>query len=195
MKQWYTVHTKPNAEYQVATVCDYRGIETYLPEIEVPKMQRGRRRKPFFPCYLFVKTDFEAVGFSYLQGTPGLRRIVAFEDQPIFLADEIIDLIRYRLEAINAAGGQPEHSFRPGDTIRITEGPLEGMLAIFEGPTTPGDRVQVLLTFLGQVSRARVPVTYLEKASPPAESSIINRPRRTRGRGRRIDYQAKIATI
>jgi transcriptional antiterminator RfaH len=190
MEQWYTVHTKPNAEYQVATTFDYRGIETYLPEIEVPKAQQGRKRKPFFPCYLFIKADFEAVGLSYLQGTPGLRRIVAFDDQPIPLADEIIDLIRDNLEVINAAGGQPRHSFQPGDPVRITEGPLEGILAIFEGPTAPADRVQVLLTFLGQVSRVRVPVTYLEKASPPVESPITSRPRRTRGRGRWINYQA-----
>jgi transcription antitermination factor NusG len=137
MEQWYTVHTKPNAEYQVVTAFDYRGIETYLPEIEVPKVQRGRERKPFFSCYLFVKTDFEVVGFSSLQGTPGLRRIVAFNDRPVLLADEIIELIRHRIEAINAAGGQPVHSFRPGDTVRITEGPLEGMLAIFEGQLLP----------------------------------------------------------
>lgn len=189
MEQWYTVHTKPNAEYQVAATFHYRQIETYLPEVEVPKVQQGRERKPFFPCYLFVKTDFEVVGFSQLQWTPGLRRIVVFDDQPVPLADEIINLIRHRVEAVNTGGSQPGHIFQPGDTVQITNGPLEGLLAIFEGPTTPNDRVQVLLTFLGQVSRARVPITCLEKAPPSTKSELVSRPRRTRGQGRQINYQ------
>jgi transcription antitermination factor NusG len=133
MEQWYTVHTKPNAEYQVATAFRSRWIETYLPEIKVPKAQHVRERKPFFPCYLFIKTDFEVVGLSHLQWTPGLRRIVAFDDQPVPLADEIINLMRHKVDVINAAGGLWKYTFQPGDTVRITGGPLQGMLAIFEG--------------------------------------------------------------
>ena len=195
MEQWYTLHTKPNAEYQVITALQQREIETYLPEIKVPKAQRGHERKPFFPCYLFVKTDFEVVGLSHLQWTPGLRRIIAFDDQPAPLADEIIDLIRHKVDVINAAGGLWEHTFQPGDNVRITDGPLEGMLAIFEGPTTPFERVQVLLTFLGQTCRAQIPITYLEKEPLTAESPITKHPRRTRGRGRHINDQAKTETI
>ena len=189
MEQWYTVHTKPNAEYQVATALDCRWIETYLPEIKVSKAPRGRERKPFFPCYLFIKTNFEVIDLSHIHWIPGLRRIVAFDNQPVPLTDEIIELMRDTVDAINAAGGQSRHTFRPGDTLRITDGPLEGMLAIFEGPATPSERVQVLLTFLGQISRARVPVSHLEKAPPTIELPIAKRTRRTRGQGRRINYQ------
>jgi transcriptional antiterminator RfaH len=186
MQRWYTVHTKPNTEYQIATVFRYRNIETYLPEIRVPKTQQGRERQPFFPCYLFVKIDFEVVGLSHLQWTPGLRRIIAFNDHPVTLADEAIELIQRRLDGINAAGGQLVLDFLPGDTVQITEGPLQGMEAIFEGPATAAERVQVLLSFLGQVSRARVPVTHLKKIDQATESPVHERVRRTRGRGSRI---------
>ena len=188
MEQWYTVHTKPNTEYQIATVLRYRNIETYLPEIRVPKTQRGRERQPFFPCYLFVKTDFEVVGLSHLQWTPGLRRIITFNDHPLPLANEVIELIQRRLEGINAAGGQLALNIQPGDTVQITEGPLQGIEAIFEGPATAAERVQVLLSFLGQVSRARVSVTHLKKINQTAESPAHERGRRTRGRGRRIKH-------
>lgn len=186
MERWYVVHTKPNTEYQIATVLRCRNIETYLPEIGVPKTQQGREKQPFFPCYLFVKTDFEVVGLSHLQWTPGLRRIIAFNDHPVPLADEVIELIQRRLDGINAAGGQLALDFLPGDTVQITGGPLQGMEAIFEGPATASERVQVLLSFLGQVSRARVPVTHLKKIKPTSESPVQERGRRTRGRGRRI---------
>lgn len=187
MEQWYTLYTKPNAEYQVVTALQQRGVQTYLPEGEFHTTHRGRKRKPFFPCYLFIKVDFEIVGFSSVQWTPGLRYIVAFEDRPVPLPNEVIDLIRCKLGEIEAAGGWPVHSFRPGDVVRITDGPFHDMLAIFDGPTTPAQRVQVLLDILGRASRLQIDVTDLEKASPCAEVSESRRPRRTRGQGRRIN--------
>lgn len=186
MECWYVLHSKPNAEYQVANALKGRGIQTYLPEITA---RQGRKRQPLFPCYLFVKVDLEAVGLSHVQWTPGLRRIVAFGDRPTSVDDEVIDLINRRLGELEASGGVPRNSFKPGDTVRITDGPLQGMLAIFERPTTPSERVQVLMAFLGQASRVWVPVNDLEKVtakgnSPASETS--ERPRRTRGRGRHI---------
>jgi len=187
MEHWYALYTKPHAEVQVATTLQRRGIQTYLPEIDSPSARQGREREPFFPCYLFIRMDFKAAGLSSVRYTPGLRRIVAFDDQPAPVPDEMIHLIQCKLGEIEAAGGWPAHSFTPGDTVRITDGPLRGMLAIFDGPTTPAERVRVLLTFLGHVSRAQVCVTDLEKASPGLEVPAPRRPRRTRGRGRRIE--------
>lgn len=190
MKHWYVLHSKPNAEYQLTTALQERGIQSYLPQIEVREAKRGRKRKPFFPCYLFAKINFEEVGLSLIQWTPGLRRIVAFDGQPVPLDDEVIALIQHKLEEANLTDEQVTHPFQPGDPVRITEGPLQGLQAIFEGPTTAAERVQVLLNFLGQVSRAQVPVTALEKTDRDAVPSPPKRPRRTRGQGRRINFFA-----
>jgi transcription elongation factor/antiterminator RfaH len=186
MEQWYTLYTKPNAEYQVVTALQRRGIQSYLPEIESVKDRGGRDRKPFFPCYLFIKADLRVVGLSRVRWTPGLRRIVSCDDWPVPLPEELISLIQRKLGQINAAGNRPVHNFQPGDTVRITDGPLQSMLAIFEGPTTPAERVRVLLTFLGHARRVSLPVADLEKAPSNAEVSMPKRPRRTRGQGRRI---------
>jgi transcriptional antiterminator RfaH len=186
MDQWYTLYTKPNVEYQVVTALQQRGIQTYLPETKSLKVRQGRGRRPFFPCYLFARVDLEAVGLSRVQWTPGLRRIVAFDNWPVPLPDEVINLIQRKLDGINAVGGWPAHTFQPGDPVRITDGPLQGLLAVFEGPTTPAERVRVLLNILGHASRVHVPVAGLEKAIATAEMPMLKRPRRTRGRGRRI---------
>jgi transcriptional antiterminator RfaH len=189
MENWYVLHSKPNAEYQVANALKGRGIQTYLPEIEAPKARLGRKRQPFFPCYLFVRVDLEAVGLSQVQWIPGLRRIVACGDQPTSVANEVIELIQRSLGEMEASGGLAGHTFKPGDTVRITDGPMQGMLAVFERPTTPSERVQVLLTFLGHANRVWVPVTDLEKVTPESNgpaSECSERRRRTRGRGRRI---------
>lgn len=191
MEQWYTLHAKPNKEYQVATTLQRRNLQVYLPEIEAANARAGRKFagrkvKPFFPGYLFVNVDFEAVGLSNLEWIPGLHRIVAFDGCPVPVPGEVIDLIRYKLGEGEAVGGWPEHTFQPGDTVRIIDGPFRGMLAIFDESTTPAKRVQVLLSILG-ASRVQVDVADLEKVDAEAPAPK-RRPRRTRGRGRRINY-------
>ena len=179
MEHWYTLYTKPNAEYQVAGALRMRGIETFLPEVASPNRRHKGRKRPFFPCYLFFKVDLDQVGLLGVQWTPGLRRVIAFDDRPVPLRDEVIGLIRRKLESLDAAGGWTAHGFHPGETVRISDGPFQGMLAIFDGPSKPCERVRVLLDFLGHARRATVSVTDLEKAP--------GRPRRSRGRGRRIN--------
>ncbi len=186
MENWYTLHTKPNAEYRVNSVLQQRGIQIYLPEIKVHKANKRSGSKPFFPCYLFASFDFELIELSSVQWTPGLRRVVTFDDQPVPVPNHVIDLIRYKLGEIELSGGQPLHSFKQGDTVYISDGPFQGMLAIFDGPTTPSERVRVLLDILGHINRVYVDVADLKKTEPEVEVPPTKRVRRTRGRGRRI---------
>jgi transcriptional antiterminator RfaH len=189
MGQWYTLHTKPNSEYQVETALRERGFQTYLPQITSPRPQRRSTDEPFFPCYLFIKVDLGTVALSEVQSTPGLRSIVGFDGQLISLTDEIIDMIRRRLNRGATAGAYPGYVFKQGDTVRITDGPFQDMLAIFDGPAMPAERVQVLLDILGRASRVQVAVTDLEEVVAEAEVPASKRPRGTRGRGRRINYK------
>lgn len=186
MEQWYTLYTKPRAEYQVKTVLKERDIQTYLPEIRLPAADKGCDRKPFFSCYMFARVDLETVSLSSIQWIPGLRRIVSIDGWPVPLADEVINLIRYKLGQGEANGHQPAFPFKPGDTVRITNGPLHDMLAVFDKPLTSGERVQVLLDILGQSNRVQVSPRDLERVSGGTEQPLTKRPRRTRGRGRRI---------
>jgi transcription elongation factor/antiterminator RfaH len=186
MERWYTLYTKPRAEYQVRTVLQERDIQTYLPEIELPKAAKGCDRKPFFSCYMFARVDLKTISISSIQWIPGLRRVVSIDGWPVPLADEVINLIRYKLGQVEANGDQPLYPFKVGDTVRITTGPFQDMLAIFDKPTTSAERVQVLLDILGQASRVQVNAIDLEQVPDGTEIPLAKRPRRTRGRGRRV---------
>jgi len=189
MKQWYTLYTKPQTEYQVAAFLQHRGLEVFLPEIEVDGKQGT---KPFFPRYLFLKIDFDLTDLAEIQWTPGLVCILAFDDHPQPIRDEVIILIRNKLADLPAEGDRISHDFEPGDTVRITTGPFADMLAIFEGPTTPSQRVQILLKVLGG-SHMQIKADYLERAEAKVKASIPSkRPRRTRGRGRTIKRQKNL---
>lgn len=180
MEQWYTLYTKPNSEYRVASALQQHQIEVYLPET-----YHRHKTTPFFPCYLFMRIDLEKVNPSQWQWTSGLLRVIAFGGKPVPLSDEMINFIRHSVEKARTAGWHT-HGFKPGDTVRIKEGPLEGMLAIFDGPTRPNQRVQVLLAILGRASRVRIDAAELEKVPSTVETPPLSRLRRTRGRGRRV---------
>lgn len=186
MEQWYTLHTKPQAEYMVAVTMQQRHIETYLPEIKTLTRQKKWVAKPFFPGYLFARVDLKITGLAVVQWTPGLYRILAFDNQPVSVPETVIELIRAKLAEDGRRRDRFGCPFATGDTVRITEGPFKEMLAIFDRPTTGLERVQVLLNILGHTSRVQLAVTDLEKAghsTPP----LLKRPRRTRGGGRRIE--------
>jgi len=183
MKHWYALYTKPHAERQVAGALHERGLEVFLPTVR-KHYRRRWQAGPLFPCYLFTRVDLEQVGYSAVAWTPGLRRIVAFDDRPAMVPEEAIEMIRQRLVEIEGQGGLPTHGFKPGDEVRLKDGPLQGLHAIFEGPMGPAERVRVLIEFLGQANRAEVPAADLERV--PVIEGQRQRPRRTRGRGRCI---------
>lgn len=183
MEAWYTIYTKPNAEPQVARALMERGFTVFLPML--PPRQDGRSQ-PLFPAYLFFRCDLSALVIDEVQWLPGLRRILAFAGKPAVVPDEAIELIRNGLDEIEAAGGLPQHHFKPGDTVVIDGGPLAGLRGVFQGPIGPAERVRILVHFLGVTNRAEIDVDLLRKAS----EDEVGRGRRrgTRGRGRRINY-------
>ncbi|MFQ5575781.1 MAG: transcription termination/antitermination protein NusG [Anaerolineae bacterium] len=182
MEQWYALHAKPKREHQVARILQQRGLQTFLPEIDLL-----RKKAPFFPGYLFVKVDFGAVGLRQIQWTPGLRRIVSFEGRPAVVPAEVIKLVRRKLGQAVARAAFP---FKPGDPVRITGGPFKDMDAIFQGPFAPAERVQVLLHVLGRANRVQMAAADLQTAPSAPAAAPSKRPRRTRGRGRRISYRS-----
>jgi transcriptional antiterminator RfaH len=189
MESWYTLYTKPNAERKVAVTLDERGIETFVPEFRDSQKSSNGKLTPFFPCYLFMFADLSELTASEWQWTPGLRNIVTFDGTPTPVSEQVIDLIRQTLADLNAGAGKPLQKFSPGDVVRIKNGPFADILALFEGQTTAAQRVTVLLNFLGRFNRVRLDINDLEKAPAGAEiEPAQERGRRTRGRGRRINY-------
>ena len=180
---WYALHTRPHCEAQVADLLLEKGIEVFLPLIWIRHRRWGRVERPLFPCYLFARLDLEVSGLSPIRWTPGLRRVVAFDERPVSIPDQVIAHLRERVEMVREAGGLPSHNFKPGDRVVITRGPLQGLEAVFQGPMRPSERVRVLIEFLGQLARVEVP---LEDVEQVREQPARRPPRRTRGRGRRI---------
>jgi transcriptional antiterminator RfaH len=158
VKNWYALYTHPRKERHVDALLQEKGLETFLPTVRRKVRRRDRPDEMvYFPCYLFVRLDFETTPRSSLAWMPGVRRIVTFGDQPAVVADELVDLIRERLDNIKKIGYA---RLKPGDRVRIRTGPLRDMEAIFERPLSAGERVRVLLDVMGRMTP--VEIDYLD---------------------------------
>jgi transcription elongation factor/antiterminator RfaH len=179
---WYATHCKPFKErYAANALAEQLGLTVYLPEIK--RRFRGQiRYAPIFPCYLFVRVDLQAVTLNRINNTFGVVRLVTIDDIPQPVPTSVIDMLRQRVDHFNTHGGLLNHSFRPGDTVRLKEGPLQGLEAVFVGPMKPSERVHILIDFLGRHREAEVDVDTLERAA----AAVPKRERRTRGKGRHI---------
>lgn len=180
---WYVIYCQPRKEqYAAMALREQRGLPVYLPEVACGCYGQVEYT-PLFPGYLFVKADLALVPPSHINATPGVARMVTFDEDPQPVPVATISALHEQVQRLNAHGGLPEQVFQPGDPVQINSGPLCGLEAVFVGPTTPSERVQILLTFMGRLSELQVGRDTLTAISPaPAHK----RPRRTRGRGRKI---------
>ena len=184
--QWYVAYCQPLKERQVAAALENSYVESFLPLIQ--RQTNGRKKyMPLFPRYLFLHVDLNSVGMYTIRRTPGLVKLVAFGETPQPVPAASIAALRQQVDTINAQGGLLEHSFQPGNAVRLTKGPLQGLQAVFIGPMHPSECVQVLLNFLGRLNKVEVDVHQLEHAEPAVPAQ---RERRTRGRGRPIRAQS-----
>jgi len=153
---WYALRSKPRKEDVVWKQVRDRGFEALLPRIRVnPVNPRARKVKPYFPGYLFVRADIEAVGLSTFQWLPHSTGLVSFGGEPAPVPDHLIYAIQKRVAEIAASGGEVFDGLHPGDRVQISHGPFSGYEAIFDTRLPGTERVRVLLQFL---SDRHVPV-------------------------------------
>lgn len=191
-RSWYVLRTKARRELLVASLLEESGeLTVFLPEVLQSKPE-GKKLVPLFPTYLFVQADLASSAGSRIRHTPCVMGLVGSEQQPLPIADQVVEGLQERVATVNDQGGLAHHSFKPGDTVVFRAGPLQGLDAVFVGPMEPMQRVQVLLEFLGQEQQMEVDVGLLEKTnSAPQQASKHSRPRRTRGKGRRVRTQVE----
>ena len=172
MEHWYALYTKPKKEHQVNTYLQGQGVATYLPTVRRKVRRRDRPdRVVYFPNYLFARLDFDQMPRSSVAWMPGVRRIIGAGEQPLIVADEVVDLVRRRLVEKEDEGYS---EFQAGDTVRIVSGPLRDLDAVFDRPASAAERVRILLDVMGRMTPVEVDVSEIVKA-PPAEKTRAKR--------------------
>jgi transcription antitermination factor NusG len=95
--------------------------------------------------------------------TPGVRRLVTFEGEAPCLPEDAIAFPRARAAPDGTIVARP----RPlpiGHRVRVTDGPLAGLVGIIENPPDARGRVSVLMDILRAQTRVSIDVVWLEDA-------------------------------
>lgn len=160
-RTWYLVQSKPRNEARALENLLRQGYETYLPLIEVERLQRGKlfkRMEPLFPRYLFLHLEEGNDNWGPIRSTLGVAGLVRFGLAYATVPDPVIEAIRSRTQEIREA------LFAAGDSIQIVSGPLVGLEGVFE--IADGEqRSFVLLEFMQKQQRVSVATTDLRAAA------------------------------
>ena len=143
------LQSKPQRENFLNEQLCLREIETYYPSVIVnPANPLSRKSKPYFPGYLFIQVDLDAVGFSKIQWLPGVQRVVSFGGEPATISDALVQSMRRRIDGNDLVDYRVLQKIKHGDTVSIQSGPFAGYRAIFDSRLKGNERVRVLLEML-----------------------------------------------
>ena len=177
-KRWYVVNTKPNKEGSVLELLIMRNIDYYCPMIP---HQRAYGRAPilryYFPGYIFIHVAAGSQEAADIRWLPGSKRLISYGDELIDVPDSVISAIRQQVQAINERGGLKKRDYQPGDVVRITSGPFEGMEAVFDSHLTGRQRMKVLINTL-IARKLSVEISELDVEPAKTKAAVPVRPNR-----------------
>ena len=146
---WYAMRSKLNKENFLADQLQAHGVEVFFPTLRVnPVNPRARKVRSYFPNYLFVHVDLDAINVSDLRWMPGASGLVSFDGEPASVPDLLIAGIKKQVELFNETMKDQQKNFQHGDSVLIQEGPFAGYEAVFDTHISGQDRVRVLLNLL-----------------------------------------------
>ena len=161
--RWYAIRTKVNREKDVEKRLKDLRLEVFL------AWMRTRRRigsrfhwvlAPLFPGYVFCHLDMVLSGKA-ARYAPGVKDFLTFGSRIAEVGENIIEALRERCPG-GVADIDPVNA-KPGDIVRINEGPFSGLEAIFEQKLKGSERVAVLLDILGRQTRIVLPSETIAK--------------------------------
>ena len=153
---WYALQYKPAQGDRALQHLQNQGITCFFPKITVERVRAGRRvskLEPLFPGYLFVNLEQSDPMWSKLRSTRGVLKIVSFANKPAGVCDEVIGHIKASLDSVAEQGG-----IKPGQAVYVSEGPFEGIQAIFQAYDGE-ERAIVLINFMQKQQSIKVPVS------------------------------------
>ena len=174
---WYAIQSHPNKEDFLWEQLRSREIEVFFPRVRVQTVNpRAKKVKAYFPGYMFVRVDLEALGISTLQWMPQARGLVSFGGEAAVVPDSLIHAIRQRGGEISKAGGELFDGLKSGDEVFIHDGPFAGYEAIFDLRVAGSERVRVLLQLL---NKTQLPVELDAGAIRKKKRAIENKDPKT----------------
>jgi transcription antitermination factor NusG len=123
---WYALQVHQRKEKLTAELLNLKGYEPFLPTYLLQRRWSDRIKtfdQPLFPGYLFCRLD-PLVRLPILT-TPGVISIVGAGREPIAIPETEVNAVWRIVES--AASAEPWPYLTCGESVRIAEGPLQGV--------------------------------------------------------------------
>lgn len=153
--KWYVVHTYSGYENAVAAAilkaAENRRMQDLIHEVNIPletvteHTDAGEKtyERKVFPGYVLVKMILTDESWHLVRNVRGATGFVGSEGKAIPLTEqEIYDLGVEHKEIIVG--------YAVGDTVKVTDGPLEGFLGTVEELDADKDLVRVVVSMFGR---------------------------------------------
>jgi transcriptional antiterminator RfaH len=162
---WGVARTEPNRENLAVSCLMQAGFETLLPRVKA-----NGHIAPLFSNYLFVALGELGQGWTVVNRTIGVLRMVAFGDRPARVPECEIDALRSRMSGEKGLIILPpppgRRRFLKGEKVRIVGGPFAGLSAIHTGMTMH-EREMILIAMLGAEREVRIAAHLVASAAIP----------------------------
>lgn len=152
--KWYVAHTY--AEYEnkvkdsIEKTVDNRGIRDLISEVCIPmeevteEDENGVKKvvqRKIFPGYIFIKMMMTNETWYIVRNTRGCTGFVGPGSEPVPLSEKEVERMGVEAEA--------SLEFAVGDTVRITEGTMEGFMGEVLEIDAKRKKVNVMVTMFG----------------------------------------------
>ena len=167
ISQWYVVHTKSRQEERVNSNLRAWGVETLHPKVRKRRYNQFTGAplhitQPLFPRYIFAKFN-AAKQLSKIWFTRGVHDVVCFGGNPISVDDDIIQILKSRIDESGFVNTGDE--LKRGDKVVIKAGPMRNFIGIFERELKASERIVILLTSINYQGRLFVRRDLAERVS------------------------------
>lgn len=153
--KWYVIHTYSGYENKVAATIEKtvenRGLQELIHEVMIPletvteikDNKKEEVERKIFPGYVLVNMVMNDESWHVIRNIRGVTSFVGPGSKPVPLTER-------ELEKLGAVKQTVEVAFDTGDTVRVTDGPLEGFVGTVEELSVERNRVKVVVSMFGR---------------------------------------------
>jgi len=172
-RRWYVVHCYSGYENKVRHAVEQRTetmdmedkiFDVIVPTEEEIEIKDGKRRtveRRVFPGYVLVQMIMDEDSWYVVRNTPGVTGFVGMGNKPTPLTEaEVVQIMR-RMEA---DAPSVKVTFRPGERVRIIDGPFNDITGTVEEIDMERAKVRVMVSFFGRETPVELDFLQVEKA-------------------------------
>ncbi|MFK7161105.1 transcription/translation regulatory transformer protein RfaH [Marinospirillum sp. MEB164] len=159
-RSWYAIQCKAKESFRAVEHLEAQGYIVFHPTLQVEKVKRGRltyQEEPLFPYYAFIQLCRTSDNWRPIRSTRGVLKLLSFGQEPVQVPDALIQSLQQPQQSTT------QHLYTPGQKLRITSGPFQGLDAIL-ACTKGEDRVVLLLELLQKEQRITLKVNAVQPA-------------------------------